>query len=150
MSKSKYTRESMIRVLTDLSHAMAAEASHFPACAAVSVALAEAAKDPTQTAESTKVPVKPKAKAAKPIAIAYDGKTLAVTGVPWGQAGLAIKQALNAIVGVETKTTNPETGRPFFKSCWDKKNKCFRLPLEKASEVLDLFESKGMAINHSA
>lgn len=147
MSKKSYTKDEMVHLLTSLGAILSEHTGEFPGISAAVLALSKAAKDPTVTPESVKVAKKPgKAKPPKPVALDYSGDSLLVKNVPWGQMGLALKQAFNAIVGQKSKTVDPSTGEPYFKSCWDKKAKAFRLPKDKEAEVRTAIKDAGLAI----
>ena len=149
MSK-KYNKAGITRLLTDLSSAMAAQTADFPALIPVVLAMTVAAKDPTITPESAKVaPKAAKPKKAKPVSLSYEGESLIVRGTPWGQVGLAVKQAFNKIVGRASKQTDA-AGGVIYLTCWDKKAKGFRLPADKVAEVMVVLKDKGLPVQAAA
>jgi len=149
MSKSKYTKDGMIQLLKDLSSAMKSEIPHFSGLAPVVLAMTEAAKDPCKTHESNKVAAATGATAAskpvKPVSISYTSKDIHIK-TPWDQAGKALGDALKAIVGNTTKSINPETGKPWFKSIFNKKVKAHVVSRDKEAEVLAAIEASGLPV----
>lgn len=142
--RKAYDKKTMSELLSALSTHLSAHVGQFPGIAVAVVALADAARDPTVRqvqAKAEKEPAKP-----KPVALSYEGSTVLVTGLPWGSVGVALKNAFNRIVGKQSKTINPETGEPFFLSCYDKKNKGFRIPKEKEPEIRQAIEAAGLPI----
>lgn len=139
---SKHTKEEMINILVTLSEKLTKHTSAFPALVGVVVAMNEAAEDLTAKA----VKKEPKPQKVKPVTIDYEGEQLLVKGVPWGQVGLALKRLFNQIAGVPTKTIDPATGEPFFRSCFDRKAKGFRLPKDKDAEVRACIKDAGLVV----
>jgi hypothetical protein len=145
MSK-KYTKDEMTAVLNGLSSRLSEHTGQFPGVSGAVLALALAAKDPMAAPEGVKVKKEKKAPKVKPVALDYSGDSLMVKGIPWGQVGVALKAVFNELVGKQSKMLNPDTGKPFFRTCYDKKAKAFRLPKDKEPEVRAAIEAAGLAI----
>lgn len=137
MTAKKMTKPAMIAHLVALTSHLTQHTAQFPGLVPVIKALSKAAVDPTA------------AKPVKPVTIDYSEETLLVKGIPWGQLGLALKNTFNQMVGVKTQTVNPKTGEPYFKSCFDKKAKGFRLPTAKKDEVLQALKDAGLPVASS-
>jgi hypothetical protein len=140
MSK-KYDKDELVKLLTGLQDHLSEHTADYPGLAPAVVALARAASDPmTAPKGNAKAKKEPK---VKPVTINYEGESLLVK-TPWGQAGKALAHTFKVIVGKRSKSINPETGEPFFLSCYDKKAKAFRLPVAKKDEVLKAIAESGL------
>lgn len=140
MSK-KYDKDELVKLLTGLQDHLSEHTADYPGLAPAVVALARAASDPmTAPKGNAKAKKEPK---VKPVTINYEGESLLVK-TPWGQAGKALAHAFKVIVGKRSKSINPETGEPYFLSCYDKKAKAFRLPVAKEDEVLKAIAESGL------
>lgn len=143
----KYTKEKMSELLNSLGCHLSDYTGEFPGVSAAVLALSEAAKDPHKTAESVKVAAKVRsAPKVKSVALDYSGENLLVKGVPWGQIGLALKESFNQLVGKRSKRVDPNTGEPYFLTCYDKKTKSFKLPKEKEAEVRACLKDAGLSV----
>lgn len=141
MSKKKYDKDELVKLLTGLQAHLSEHTAQFPGLAPAVMALAQAARDPL-TAPSTAKKEK-KAPKVKPVTINYEGESILVK-TPWGQAGKALAHAFKVIVGKRSKSINPETGEPYFLSVYDKKAKAFKLPIAKKDEVLKAIADSGL------
>lgn len=139
---SKHTKEEMTNILVALSEKLTKHTSAFPALVGVVVAMNEAAEDLTAKA----VKKEPKPQKVKPVTIDYEGESLLVKGIPWGQVGLALKGVFNRIVGKRAKSVDPKTGEAYFLTSWDKKIKGYRLPKDKDAEVRACIKDAGLVI----
>lgn len=139
MSKKKYDKDELVKLLTGLQDHLSEHTAEFPGLSPAVVALAQAARDPMNAGTAKKE----KAPKIKPVTINYEGESLLVK-TPWGQAGKALAHAFKVIVGKRSKSINPETGEPYFLSVYDKKAKAFRLPMDKKDEVLKAIADSGL------
>jgi hypothetical protein len=157
-----YTKPQMIKLLGGLSDALKAQQSKFPCVTPVMEAMAFASLELTGIKGSfaSKVlddmlaePKRKKAKAEpKPVHVTYQDGEITVKDVPWGKA----YYALCRIFGVakpgkfHNKPGAEYDGTPIYKSCYDKKTKSYKLPLDKAPEVLDFFKAEGIQVHNVA
>jgi len=138
------TKSEMSKRLMRMSATLSQHMDKFPGLATVVAELVSVAQDPM--GNNVRAKVKERVPIPKPVTINYSGETLLVRGVPWGQLGVALKLTFNKIVGKQSKALNPETGQPYFLSCYDKKAKGFRLPREKADEVLAALQDANLPV----
>lgn len=142
MKKQKsYSKAEMVKLLVGLQSHLSEHTSKFPGIAPAVIALSQAAKDPTVSAQKTEA----KAPKVKPVTINYSGESLLIK-TPWGQAGKALAHTFKVIVGKRSKSINPETGEPYFLSVFDKKAKAFRLPKDKEAEVMAAIKESGLPV----
>lgn len=152
MSK-KYTKGQMIKMLNELSGALASQTTTFPGVAPAVIALSAAAVDPTKAPESIRVPeatgaTKATKKAVKPVSIAYEDKTIVVSNVVFGAAHYAMNR-INGKAKGDSKHHAPGKdwhGDQVYSTCRNKKRKSYILPLAKAAAVLAWFKEAGIKV----
>ena len=133
-----YTKTEMISVLTSVSNHLSQYTDRFPELISVVLELANTAKSLNhRNGTKASKAAQPK-KRSKSAILTYTEDTIIVRGIPWGMVGKRVKLAFNKIANKVSNTINPETGKLYFLSCYDKKAKGFCLPRERESEVLDI------------
>lgn len=156
-----YTKGQMVKLLSGLTDALKAQEKKYPCVSPVVEAMNLASLELTgikasfasKVLDDMMADAKPKAKPkVKPVHITYKDGEIEVKDVPWGKA----YYALCRIFGVakpgqfHDKPGAEYDGTPIYKSCYDKKSKSYKLPLDKSPEVLDFFKAEGIPVRNVA
>lgn len=146
----KYSKKEMVTLLSGLHNHFKEHEKDFPGLVGVIAAMKIASKNLTSDAltqlfAEVKVPAKTKP-APRSVNVSYQEDSIVVSNVPWGKAYYALCRIMGIVTGRTVTNPGEYFGQPVFKSCYDKRSKSYKLPIDKAAEVLDFFKAEGIPV----